>query len=317
MTRILPVIAATLLLALVAASVGAGQDHLHDPRRGLRPRRRDEPVRRDGLRPAGPQRRRDPRPLLLGHRARDDRPEPAGPRPARRRRRRRRGSPARARPARASSTRASTYTLKRRGLSQVDLSASGRRLATFTRAAAGRGRRRRDRAGRPGQLPRRARVRAQRLQRAPGHQLRRPRRLPAGRRARRVARVVAGRGAARRRRSRPARTRSRRPRATTSTTTPTRARRSTRASGSRPPSTNPAVADTRGQIVTYQGQPVVTYFFSTSGGRTESVENTTLGNEPKPWLKSVEDQYDDVSPRHRWTLEARARRRRRRSSAGS
>ena len=30
------------------------------------------------------------------------------------------------------------------------------------------------------------------------------------------------------------------------------------------PSTNAAVADTRGQIVTYQGQPVVTYFFSTS-----------------------------------------------------
>ena len=66
-------------------------------------------------------------------------------------------------------------------------------------------------------------------------------------------------------------------------------------------STNAAVAETRGQIVTYQGQPVVTYFFSTSGGRTESVENTSLGREPKPWLQSVEDQYDNVSPRHRWT----------------
>jgi stage II sporulation protein D len=67
------------------------------------------------------------------------------------------------------------------------------------------------------------------------------------------------------------------------------------------PSTNAAVADTRGQVVTYQGQPVVTYFFSTSGGRTESVENTTLGREPKPWLVSVEDEFDSVSPRHRWT----------------
>jgi stage II sporulation protein D len=66
-------------------------------------------------------------------------------------------------------------------------------------------------------------------------------------------------------------------------------------------STNAAVAATRGQIVTYDGQPVVTYFFSTSGGKTEDVENTTLGNEPKPWLKSVEDEYDNVSPRHRWT----------------
>jgi stage II sporulation protein D len=65
--------------------------------------------------------------------------------------------------------------------------------------------------------------------------------------------------------------------------------------------TNAAVAATRGQVVTFDGQPVVTYFFSTSGGRTEAVENTTLGNEPKPWLQSVEDPYDDLSPRHRWT----------------
>jgi stage II sporulation protein D len=65
--------------------------------------------------------------------------------------------------------------------------------------------------------------------------------------------------------------------------------------------TNAAVAATRGQVVTYNGQPVVTYFFSTSGGKTENVENTTLGTEPKPWLKSVDDAYDGVSPRHRWT----------------
>src|SRR4051794_5531238 len=67
-------------------------------------------------------------------------------------------------------------------------------------------------------------------------------------------------------------------------------------------STNAAVADTRGQIVTYQGQPVVTYFFSTSGGKTGSVENTTLGTEPRPWLVSVDDEFDNVSPRHRWTV---------------
>jgi stage II sporulation protein D len=67
-------------------------------------------------------------------------------------------------------------------------------------------------------------------------------------------------------------------------------------------STNASVADTRGQIVTYQGEPVVTYFFSTSGGKTESVENTSLGTEPRPWLVSVDDEYDSVSPRHRWTV---------------
>ena len=65
-------------------------------------------------------------------------------------------------------------------------------------------------------------------------------------------------------------------------------------------STNQAIAETRGEVVTYNGAPVVTYFFSTSGGRTEDVENTPLGNEPRPWLKSVDDPYDDASPRHRW-----------------
>ena len=67
------------------------------------------------------------------------------------------------------------------------------------------------------------------------------------------------------------------------------------------PRTPPSRA-TRGQVVTYQGEPVVTYFFSTSGGRTEDVENTFIGAEPCPWLKSVEDPYDDESPKHRWKV---------------
>jgi stage II sporulation protein D len=65
-------------------------------------------------------------------------------------------------------------------------------------------------------------------------------------------------------------------------------------------STNAAVAATRGQVVTYEGEPVVTFFFSTSGGRTENVENTNVGAGPQPWLKSVEDPFDDISPKHRW-----------------
>jgi stage II sporulation protein D len=79
------------------------------------------------------------------------------------------------------------------------------------------------------------------------------------------------------------------------------------------PSTNRAVAETAGQVVTYDGEPVTTYFFSTSGGRTEDVENTSLGDRPLPWLKSVEDPGDAVSPRHRWgpirltTAQAQAR----------
>ena len=66
------------------------------------------------------------------------------------------------------------------------------------------------------------------------------------------------------------------------------------------PATNQAVADTRGQVVTYDGAPAVTFFFSTSGGRTENVENTNVGSGPQPHLKSVVDPYDDVSPKHRW-----------------
>ena len=48
--------------------------------------------------------------------------------------------------------------------------------------------------------------------------------------------------------------------------------------------TNQAVAETANQVVTYQGRPVTTYFFSTSGGRTENVENS-LGGTPQPWLQ--------------------------------
>ncbi len=66
------------------------------------------------------------------------------------------------------------------------------------------------------------------------------------------------------------------------------------------PSTNNAVGATRGEVVTYGGSIVVTYFFSTSGGKTENVENVFTRSDPKPWLKGVNDPYDDASPYHRW-----------------
>ena len=62
-----------------------------------------------------------------------------------------------------------------------------------------------------------------------------------------------------------------------STTTPTRARRSTAAWRPRSRRRTRRSRETRGEVVTYNGAPVVTYFFSTSGGRTEDVENTPLG----------------------------------------
>ncbi len=63
-----------------------------------------------------------------------------------------------------------------------------------------------------------------------------------------------------------------------------------------------AVAATRGQIVTYHGVPAITYFFSSSGGHTESVQNVWRGATPEPWLRGVPDPYDGAghNPYHHW-----------------
>jgi stage II sporulation protein D len=66
------------------------------------------------------------------------------------------------------------------------------------------------------------------------------------------------------------------------------------------PTTGAAVDSTRGEIVTYGGKAVVTYFFSTSGGYTEDIENVFVGAPAEPWLQGVEDPYDNSSPYHRW-----------------
>ena len=58
------------------------------------------------------------------------------------------------------------------------------------------------------------------------------------------------------------------------------------------PQTNAAVAATAGQIVTYAGQPATTYFFASSGGSTENIENSFIGAAPEPWLKGVPDPYE-------------------------
>jgi SpoIID/LytB domain protein len=71
--------------------------------------------------------------------------------------------------------------------------------------------------------------------------------------------------------------------------------------GAETPATDAAVRATTGEVVTYLGNPVATYFFSTSGGETEDVQNVFLGTSPDPWLTSVADPYDALSPYHRWT----------------
>lgn len=64
--------------------------------------------------------------------------------------------------------------------------------------------------------------------------------------------------------------------------------------------TNAAVAATAGQIVTYAGKPAITYFFASSGGMTENVENAWPGSEPQPWLRGVADPYDTST---KWKIE--------------
>ncbi len=66
------------------------------------------------------------------------------------------------------------------------------------------------------------------------------------------------------------------------------------------PQTDAAVAATAGQIVTYAGRPAITYFFASSGGRTENVENAWPGSEPQPWLRGVVDQYEPRGDGHTW-----------------
>jgi stage II sporulation protein D len=67
------------------------------------------------------------------------------------------------------------------------------------------------------------------------------------------------------------------------------------------PRTNAAVADTAEQIVTYAGRPAITYFFASSGGMTEDVQNGFPGSAPQPWLHGVQDPYDQ-GPLHRWSI---------------
>ncbi len=65
------------------------------------------------------------------------------------------------------------------------------------------------------------------------------------------------------------------------------------------PATNRAVTATAGQIVTYAGKPAITYFFASSGGSTESVQNAFPGTAPEPWLQGVPDPFDS-GPLHAW-----------------
>ncbi|TFB19260.1 stage II sporulation protein D [Filobacillus milosensis] len=57
-----------------------------------------------------------------------------------------------------------------------------------------------------------------------------------------------------------------------------------------------AVQETRGQIITYSGQPITAQFFSTSNGYTENAED--YWQNEIPYLKSVQSPWDENSPEY-------------------
>jgi hypothetical protein len=53
-------------------------------------------------------------------------------------------------------------------------------------------------------------------------------------------------------------------------------------------------------VVLYEGKVATTFFFSTSGGRTASIEDVWARGEAVPYLVGVPDPYDNASPHHTW-----------------
>jgi stage II sporulation protein D len=66
------------------------------------------------------------------------------------------------------------------------------------------------------------------------------------------------------------------------------------------PRSDHAVYATLGQVLTWDGQVARTYYSSSSGGRTEAVQDAWPGSAPIPYLRSVPDPYDTYSPHHDW-----------------
>jgi stage II sporulation protein D len=66
------------------------------------------------------------------------------------------------------------------------------------------------------------------------------------------------------------------------------------------PRTDNAVYQTLGEVLTWDGQVARTYYSSSSGGRTEAVQDAWPGTAPIPYLVSVPDPYDTYSPHHDW-----------------
>ncbi len=60
-----------------------------------------------------------------------------------------------------------------------------------------------------------------------------------------------------------------------------------------------AVEKTKGEVLTFRGEPVLALFHSNCGGATEDVKNV-FGNDDIPYLRSVPCQYGRKSKHYRW-----------------
>lgn len=69
-------------------------------------------------------------------------------------------------------------------------------------------------------------------------------------------------------------------------------------------STNSAVDATKGKVVWYGSEtvPVKTFFSSSTGGHTASIQDVWLASSPKPYYTGVTDADSDSNPNYRWTV---------------
>ena len=66
------------------------------------------------------------------------------------------------------------------------------------------------------------------------------------------------------------------------------------------PQTNRAIGATAGQVLVWHDQVIPAFYFSSSGGRTSSVHDAWPRAHQVPYLVSVPDPYDYISPHHVW-----------------